>query len=276
MSVSAAMLKAALASAAFLFLLSGCGTTRDAHTRIAKLAQEHGFSSLTLQGGNIQLAAYERPFHNETDLLTVYIEGDGAPWPSPYQPPRDPTPHTPTALLLAFSDPAATLVYLGRPCQYLSTDALRGCDSRYWTTHRFAPEVIDAYDEALQKLGRRYHYRHLRLIGYSGGGVIAALLATRRDDVEQLVTIAAPLALSAWSEFHHASPLNGSIDPAAYTDKVLAYGVHLVGQKDTVVPSQIVERFVAVHGGRMKIVPGYDHACCWVDDWGVLLRTSLR
>jgi hypothetical protein len=34
-------------------------------------------------------------------VLHVYIEGDGAAWPSPLHPPRDPTPDRPVALALA-------------------------------------------------------------------------------------------------------------------------------------------------------------------------------
>jgi esterase/lipase len=52
-------------------------------------------------------------------------------------------------------------------------------------------------DAAVTALKRASGASRLRLVGYSGGGVMAMLLAARRDDVAQVVTIAAPLRLAA-------------------------------------------------------------------------------
>lgn len=268
--------KAVPLGAAFLFLaavLGACavperfGGSRQA---VLEWSQPRGFAELQTAAGPFQLLTLVRGGGSE--LATFYIEGDGAAWPTPYHPPRDPTPARPLALALAAADPAALMVYLGRPCQYLDTAALQACDSAYWSGRRFAPEVIAAYDESISRIKRQTGIRRIVLVGYSGGGVIAALLAARRDDVERLVTVAAPLATAEWVAWHGVSPLKGSLDPADSGENVrLPRGVHFVGSNDRTVPAAIVERFVRRRGGRIEAIPGFDHECCWARDWAALL-----
>lgn len=275
MLAGGAPIKAALLGAAFLFAgMSGCSTSgsfRDAH-KITVWAKERGFSKTSLSAGQFRVAVFSRTPSRASDILTIYIEGDGAAWATPYHPPLDPTPTNPVSLALAAADSAAVVVYLGRPCQYLDDEALRGCDNAYWTERRFAPEVIEAYDTALSQLKLAFGAKRIRLFGYSGGGVLATLLAARRDDVDDLVTIAAPLALGAWVAWHDASPLTGSLDPAELGDNArLPRSMHFAGGSDKTVPSAIVEGFVRRKGGRIEILPGFDHECCWVRDWVTLL-----
>jgi pimeloyl-ACP methyl ester carboxylesterase len=206
--------------------------------------------------------------------LHVYIEGDGAAWATAYHPPRDPTPEHPAALALAANDPAALVVYLGRPCQYLDAVALKTCPPRYWTTHRFAPEVLAAYQEALGLLKERFGVRRIRLFGYSGGGVLATLLAGKRDDVEKLVTIAAPVSVAEWIAWHGITPLTGSLDPASEPLVSLPPALHFVGSADRVVPPGVVAGFAARSGGMLRLVPEFDHQCCWSRDWRRLLEET--
>jgi pimeloyl-ACP methyl ester carboxylesterase len=204
--------------------------------------------------------------------LVIYIEGDGAAWPSPYRPPGDPTPETPHALLLAGRDMAASVAYLARPCQYPEDRRAQECDSRHWTTGRYSQEVIAALNAAIDTLKDRSGARHLALVGYSGGGVIATLLAGRRQDVRELITVAAPLALSEWAARMALSPLAGSVDPLAQPPLPETVAVtHFVGEQDDVVPPAVIERFVAARGGRMVAVRGFSHDCCWLRDWPDLL-----
>lgn len=266
---------ALLLGAAFLFGMYGCATS-DSFAglgEIAAWASERGFSMRDIEAAPFRLAAFVREPSIAGGTMVIYIEGDGASWPTPYHPPRDPTPKRPISLALAAADPSPTVVYLGRPCQYLDADALRHCDSRYWIERRFAPEVIAAYDAALTRLKSPFGAGRLRLVGYSGGGAIAALLAARRDDVDSLVTVAAPLSLSEWAAWHEVSPLTGSLDPAELGENVrLPPSVHFVGGNDRTVTVSIVERFVRLKGGRMETVPDFDHECCWARDWASLLR----
>lgn len=266
------MIKAALLIAGLS--LSGCGTLDSfgGASEIAAWAGQRGFSITNVQAGKFRLAAFVRKTPVPNDTLTIYIEGDGAVWPTPYHPPRDPTPVRPNSLSLAAADPSTATVYFGRPCQYLSELALQACDSAYWTERRFAPEVVAAYNAAINQQKSALAARRLRLVGYSGGGVLAALLAARRNDVDVLITVAAPLALADWVAWHKASPLKGSLDPAELGENVrMPPSVHFVGGKDEVVPAMVVDRFIRRKGGRMETIPGFDHECCWARDWATLL-----
>lgn len=279
MPQGASPIRAALASAAFLFAaLAGCsapGAFRNAR-EIAAWAEQRGFAETSVKAGAFSLAAFVRTPSVPSDTLTVYIEGDGAAWPTPYHPPHDPTPTRPLSLALAAADPAPAVVYLGRPCQYLEPAALLSCDSAYWTERRFAPEVVAAYDAAISRQKSALVTRRLRLVGYSGGGVLATLIAARRDDVDVLVTVAAPLAVAEWAAWHKASVLTGSLDPAELRENIRSpRSLHFVGRKDEVVPAAIVESFVRRKGGDMEVIPGFDHECCWVRDWNKLLERVM-
>lgn len=270
--------RAAPSGAAFLFLvllLAACATPQHfggSRQAVLEWSRPHGFAELDGAAGRFRLLTLVRG--GNSSVASIYIEGDGAAWPTPFHPPHDPTPTRPLALALAAADPAATVIYLGRPCQYLDARALQACDSAYWTERRFAPEVIEDYAVALTRLKQLTGASRLRLHGYSGGGAIAALLAARRDDVEALVTVAAPLSLAAWLAAHEASPLRGSLDPGETDHGRPRPGVHFVGSEDRTVPPAVVERYIRRAGGRMEVLPGYDHECCWARDWRDLLHRA--
>ena len=256
-------------------LLSGCSgfsVFGGSRASTVEWASNHGFTTSDIVGGQFQffmLSRVTRAVKDET--LTIYIEGDGAHWATPWHPPLDPTPSKPLVAALAAADPSPAVIYLGRPCQYLDATALSVCDAAWWVNRRFASQVVDAYDEVLTDLKSRNGAHRLRLIGHSGGGVIAALLALRRTDVEQLITIAAPLALSEWVSGHDMAPLDGSLDPARQSGN-LPHAIHWVGGQDKTVPQAVVEAFIRKKGGHMWTVPTYGHECCWDQNWTELLK----
>lgn len=271
--------KAAPPGAAFFLaaaLLVGCagadrfGGSRDS---VVEWGAARGFAAGRVAAGSFRLLALRRGYPKRDDgLLRVYIEGDGAAWPTRYQPPRDPTPTEPVALALAAADPAVAVAYLGRPCQYLDPAELAGCAADNWTGSRFSPEVVAAYQAALDALKAELGARRLWLVGYSGGGVLAALLAARRGDVEQLVTVASPVAVAEWTAWHKSTPLSGSLDPGTDAGPRLPPAVHFVGGRDDVVPPSLVADFARRSGGRLREVAGFDHRCCWSRDWRRLLE----
>ncbi len=274
--------KAVPLGAAFLFAvaivagLAACaGTDRFGGSRQAVIdwGRERGFAANQVSLRHFRLLSLERRDPAQQPVvLHVYIEGDGAAWPSPFHPPRDPTPTEPVALAMAAADPAPAVAYLGRPCQYLDAGELASCSPDYWTGSRFAPEVVTAYMAFLDRLKGASGARRLRLIGYSGGGVIATLLAAKRSDVERLVTVAAPLAVAEWTVWHRVTPLIGSLDPAMLVDAKLPVTTHFVGARDEVVPARIVAAFAERKGGRLREVPDFDHVCCWSREWPRLLE----
>lgn len=269
--------RAALVGTAYFIaaLLVGCmavGRFGGSRQAVVDWAAARGFAAADQQAGQFRLLTLSRSDSvGISGSLRVYIEGDGAAWPTPYHPPRDPTPIEPTALALAAADPAIAVVYIGRPCQFLGEAELARCPAKFWTDSRFAPTVIDAYMELLDRLKAVSGAQRVSLVGHSGGGVIAALLAGRRNDVEQLVTVAAPLAVAEWSAFHRVSPLAGSLDPDSVITQ-MPDAIHLVGAEDDVVPPQLLAGFVRRHGGRLRQIAGFDHRCCWARDWKRLLE----
>ena len=204
--------------------------------------------------------------------LYVYIEGDGAAYLDAHTPAADPTPIDPFALRLAASDTGAAVLYLGRPCQFAPGRNDRRCGVRDWTTHRFSIDVIAAIDNAIDLERARSPRRPLVLVGYSGGGVVAALVAARRRDVALLITIAAPLDLAGWTQHMGLSPLNGSDFPVDHAMALSAVPqIHFSGTMDSIVPvnsiRSFIERMEPAAPVRLVAVPGYDHRCCWLRDW---------
>jgi hypothetical protein len=66
--------------------------------------------------------------------------------------------------------------------------------------------VISASNQAVDALKQRYGAQEIVLVGYSGGGAVAALVAARRTDVVRLVTVAGNLDHLAWTHLHSVPP----------------------------------------------------------------------
>lgn len=249
-----------------LSLLPGCASRRDTAGAIAAGA---GFQRVAFEAGAFTLVGWQR---GTAPTLIAYIEGDGMAWASRSKLSDDPTPIQPTALRLAAVDPSPAVLYLGRPCQYVQATEARGCDARYWSNRRFAPEVVEAVNRALDQAKARAGAGRVVLIGYSGGGDVAALAAARRTDVAAWATVAAPLDPGAWTLYHEVSPLVGSLDPMDDAARLAALPqAHFAGAEDDIVPPEIILGFLAREGpgheGRLVVVPGADHGCCWADRW---------
>lgn len=244
------------------------------------LAQSKNWVASRFDVGELSLLAYQPAAPVAAKHLTIYIEGDGFSWVTASQASADPTPRDPFALRLALAHPEGAAAYLARPCQYADAETT-GCPSRYWTDARFSPEVIEAGNRAVDLLKARFQATHLTLVGYSGGGAVATLLAARRRDVAALVTIAGNLDHEAWTTYHRISPLKRSLNPA---HQVAALGSvrqwHFVGGKDeNITPALIggfVERFPASKRPVVIIEPRFDHRCCWAEEWPRLAPLFLR
>ncbi|MBV2235767.1 MAG: alpha/beta hydrolase [Sterolibacterium sp.] len=241
------------------------------------LAAAHHWQATMFSTDRFDLLAYLPQQTNPVDELTIYIEGDGFAWQTPATPSPDPTPRNPLALRLALNQPEGTAIYLARPCQY--TDAVAsGCNERYWTEQRFANDVILATSQAIDKLKSRFNAQRLTLVGYSGGGAVATLVAARRDDVRRLITLAGNLDHRAWTTHHRLQPLAGSLNPANVSPLPASIQqTHLVGGKDRIIPVWIAQNFSAAYEARqrpvVRIIDNYDHNCCWADDWPQLWRS---
>lgn len=264
-------------------ILSACAvipTPIERRTHADTLTAARGWRAEVIPTGRLDLLAYAPQNIRQALLLTVYIEGDGFSWVSSSTPSDDPTPREPLALQLALAHPTGNAAYLGRPCQYVGAERT-GCSQRYWMEARFAPEVIAASSQAIDTLKARFGASRLVLVGYSGGGAVAALLAARRDDVEMLISVAGNLDHRAWTKHHHVEPLNGSLNPAEETERLgRVQQFHFVGDEDRVIPPSLVtsfaERFPSSQRPAVKVMPGFNHQCCWVEEWRSIWQTIAR
>ncbi len=269
--------------AALTFTLTACNTTslvQSRPERAAAVAFDHDWQSQRIDARPFVLRAYHSAYAPNQPDLAVYIEGDGVAWVTPSVRSNDPTPDTPLTLRLAVQDPTPNRLYLARPCQYATPAELEHCDPAYWTSHRYAPEVVKSLNAAIDQAMRESGARQVSVFGYSGGGNLAVLIAGQRNDVTRVVTIAGNLDHGAWTRFHGDTPLYGSLDAADVAQTISAIPqVHFVGADDDVVPAIISKSYLARSTDPSRItiikVPNADHECCWVSKWPALLRSHV-
>lgn len=239
----------------------------------AELAKTQHWQAYNIPTSTFTFKAYGSLVQNKANVLTVYIEGDGLAWLSTDRPSANPTPQNPMGLKMALQDKKNhPVAYLARPCQFVFNEAWQGCRQAYWTDSRFSLEIIQATNQALDYLKKHYHASQIVLIGYSGGGTIAALAAARRSDVIQLITVAAVLDTADWVQRNNLTPLYGSLNPALeWKNLVYIDQVHWVGGKDTVVPPGVAfafaKHFPVTQKPNIIVLPEFDHVCCWVTRW---------
>ena len=161
---------------------------------ISKMSQ---LRSAELKGGKFILRVYYR-FDQPGAPLHVYLEGDGRAWLSRYRASHNPTPRNPVALSLAARDYADNVMYIARPCQYVSFEKNPDCKYPYWTHKRFAPEVIDSVSAVIDLGKKKAKARDLEMIGFSGGGAVAILVSAQRRDVTGIRTVAGNLNHKVW------------------------------------------------------------------------------
>ncbi len=268
----------ALPSRLFLclfLLIQGCATPSE---KYLNTAIQLGLSNQLLVGSPYQhrLFINDLAHRSETiEELHVYLDGDGTPWTAGIIIADDPTPRNPLVLQMMAKD-ALPAVLLGRPCYYGLNKAFP-CTESLWTSHRYTTEVVASMAAALQQWMSTKKIGHLMLIGFSGGGTLATLLAPHLENTSTVVTIAANLDVVAWSQFHHYLPPAGSLNPMQ--DAHIPANVrqfHLAGLRDENVPAKIIESFSQTQkNARYLPMPDYGHACCWLDMWPEFLKTGL-
>jgi pimeloyl-ACP methyl ester carboxylesterase len=180
-------------------------------------------------------------------------------------------------LHLALRHPNRAAVWLGRPCQYVVPADWRGCETAYWTDKRFSEDVIAASNSAIDQLKSRAGARQLIVVGYSGGGAVAALIAARRNDVIRLVTVAGNLDHREWTRWHAVAPLQGSLNPIDFTAELTVIPqTHWVGGRDTVVGRRLADAFAARfplgHKPAVRELQDADHFVGWIEHWPELLE----
>ncbi len=254
-----------------LSLLAGC--TAPGPRAYQDAAEGLGFRAAEVAGEGFTHRVYlnRAAARADVEVLHVYLDGDGIPWHGRGRPALDPSPRNPLVLRLMARD-GAPAVYLGRPC-HLDAKESSACRPWHWTHGRYSEAVVASMASALSRILERHPAERVLLIGYSGGGALAMLIAPRLPAVEGVVTLAANLDVAGWADHHGYSRLEGSLDPARrppLPPRIRQW--HWVGADDREVPPPLVARALAgQQGAALEVIPGLDHACCWEAHWPRLL-----
>jgi len=240
--------------------LTGEEATQTALGRVTKV----GFTAEVMEGSGFTHEVFSRVQPN-ADTLWVFIEGDGSPWVNGgTQVADNPTARKPLALQLTTQTPNA--IYLGRPC-YLRAHRDARCSPKLWTEARYSDAVVRSMNSALQTALKRYSARKVVLVGYSGGGTLATLMAQSAPKGIAVVTIAGNLDTEAWTRQHGYAALVGR-NPATEPPLSNVLELHLVGDRDKNVTSTTTARYLQrIPPSQIWHYANFDHVCCWAADW---------
>ncbi len=262
-----------------IFLLQACATPTDKLNQLARSQGferselvSRGFKLLVYRNAKAQAASESRRSPGSGGILHVYLEGDGSPWTHRTIVMADPTPRRPLMLRLMKLDNQAA-AYLGRPC-YNGTSTDKGCDNSLWTSGRYSSTVVESMASGLRVLARRHGARELWLMGHSGGGALAVLLARENPMVTRIVTIAGNLNTLAWTRHHGYTPLYSSINPSDLPPlRRDVWQWHFLGGQDAVIPPPLVRRYIMEQPQASGFVmKQFSHGCCWHLLWPRVLK----
>jgi hypothetical protein len=253
---------------ATIALTGGC---TSAGQRIEQRARAAGLETIQAAGGAFPALIYMKraDASSEHAPLLIFIEGDGVPWRDGTAPSADPTTRNPVALELMIRS-RAPAAYITRPCYgSLRVDK---CTAEHWTGARYSNEIVESMVTAVHEAQRVAGAKEVSLIGYSGGGALAALIAERIENVYSVLTLAGNLDTDAWTALHGYLPLSQSLNPSLSEREHPWSEMHLQGADDRVVPIATTDGyFTRYPQARRRTIAGYDHVCCWLDDWAKLV-----
>lgn len=264
-----------------VLVLAGCITKPYMRHEVANRVASPAFMiERKIDAAPFEITVYER-MHKRNASANVYIEGDGLNWISPSQRSLDPTPKNPMGLHLASFDKAKNVVWMARPCQYSKLiSASTPCDSKYWTNARYSETVVDSMSAALDEIRRRYDIEGFNLVGYSGGGAVAAVLAAKRNDVLSLRTIAGNLDHEVHSEIHGVTGLYNSLNAIDFVDDLRDIPQHhFIGGQDEIVPPAILYSYLQALGPTncvdYTLIQEAGHERSWVEKWPELMKKKM-
>ncbi|MCF6255506.1 MAG: alpha/beta hydrolase [Gammaproteobacteria bacterium] len=265
-------------SVVLLLALLSCACTTPTMRNDA-FAAASGFTRQVVPGAGFSHLIYiaENGAKNRTEtrkdnVWHIYIEGDGVPWVRRQIIAADPTPSEPLMLQLMVQD-SHPAIYLGRPCYFgMARDS--ACNPWVWTHGRYSEQVVESMRAALATLINANTITSLVLIGHSGGGTLAMLLAERIPQVRLVVTLAGNLDIDAWTARHGYTALAHSLNPARrpplprYIDQL-----HYVGKNDKNISPKILEAAIKQQNARMLVLDDVGHQQGWDNYWTKILQT---
>lgn len=241
-SILGLQMRKVMVVAGLVVSLAGCAGTID----LQEVARGSHLKTETITTPQFNLQALV-PRSGTYQHLRVYIEGDGHAWATSSQPSTDPTPTTSLMAHFAAEDrlPAA---YLARPCQFVTSAK---CSAVVWTSERFSPSVMSAMNAGLDSLKHQFGVQQFELVGHSGGGAVALVLAGMRTDVSQVQTIAGNVDPIFWTKLQNLTPLTTPATPLQYKNQLRNIPQRLfIGLNDTIVPPAVAHAYGAQLEGQ--------------------------
>lgn len=212
-----------------------------------------------------------KPIPNKT--IRIYIEGDGKAWIRKGRPSFDPTPENRLVHHVMQEDQQIDTAYLGRPCQYMQTSE---CRTRIWTFERYSKPIVELMNHSVDQIKKHGHYQKVELVGYSGGATIALLLASQRNDVVSVRTIAGNLDPAFTNTFHGVSEMPNAMNPLDYKEALSHIPqIHFYGSDDRIIPEQISRQYLSGMNTSkcITIKPvAATHHSGWAEHWRELLK----
>lgn len=273
-----------------IFSLAGCGTwLHSDFKRASDLAAQGALSYQPVLSPPFVLATWRRTSKDQTVNsisginLTVYIEGDGAAWINRSQISPDPTPSNPVALKLAVIDAKINsgrqVLYLARPCQFVSFSENPSCNSFYWSSGRYSEAVISSMNMVISLAAKEIGAHNIDLVGYSGGAAAALLIAARRHDVSSIRTVAGNIDPEGLNKIQGVLALSGSLNPRAHIKALSKIPqIYWIGNNDPLITSSFTRAMLKQISSTcivMAELPGVGHAAGWDTVWPRLLSTPI-
>lgn len=273
-----------LTALASLAILGGCigAVSPYIQTETAqRIAAPAWMIKRDIEAQSLLIRAYER-IHDKGGPVNIYIEGNGTEYSDALAWSTNPTPDNPLALHLASKDGAENVIYLARPCQYTAmASGKTNCDEKYWKSARYSQEVIDAYQDALNDIIKRYDINGMNLIGYSGGAALATLIAAERKDILSLRTVSGIIDHKAHRTLSGLDELTDSLNPldhALNLSDLPQY--HFIGGQDTVVPPAVLHNYLQsmppTNCVQTMLVQEAEYEDGWVNKWPELLALPVE
>lgn len=244
-----------------LWLLAGCAhwqTQVDNHQLGNQVVQGETFRHRVL----VNVAGHAARQQPAPVTWHVYIEGDGRAVTLTGRPSLDPTPRSPLLLPVMAQDPQPAL-FLGRPCYFDTADP--ACNPARWTLERYSAATVTSLAAVLR--GQIRPQDHLVLIGHSGGGALATLLAARLPQTRTLVTVTANLDVTRWVQTHGYTPLPDCLDPMQQPPlPARIQQWHLAGGRDSVIKAEWIQAFADREpDAHFILLEEADHMQPWAD-----------
>lgn len=257
-----------------LLVLAGCA--RNAGMPWGQLTQRaygYDFHPVNFNVSPFLLAGLLKGRPGGSEELVVYLEGDGR-GVVRGRVTMDPTPSQVMGFELARSDPAPSVLYLARVGQFQSSQNGPSYMA-YWSDKRLAEESVEAASRAIDEAKQKVGAAKVHLVGYSGGGGLAVLLAERRQDVLSVTTVAGLLDTYWWVRQKRYRPLVGSLNPADNATALANLNqIHFYGQDDSIIPPEMSAHFqtLARFTNFQRIGQDTNHWKAWPELWPALLR----